>query len=134
MATKPTLSNRLAWSFSPGTVGYLLSGAEKSTSRRTQNDYWAASGGLGMYYEAPYGINIYAEAEVRKQWNKGLYPIIYAKRRDTRLEVDVSLSKRDFDIFGVTPQLHYSYIKNWSNSPIDRYESHGANLTLTRQF
>jgi tetratricopeptide (TPR) repeat protein len=129
-----SLDNRLSWSFSPGTVGYLLTGAEHSVSRRKFNDYWAASGGLGLYYEAPHGINIYAEAEVRRQWYKAPYPIIFDKRRDTRLELDVSLSKRDFDIFGVTPQLHYSYIKNWSNSPIDEYESHGANLTLTRQF
>ena len=35
---------------------------------------------------------------------------------------------------GLTPQVHYSYIRNLSNSPIDRYETHGANLTLTRRF
>ena len=131
---KTSMENRLSYAFADGTVGYLLAGAERSTSKRTHNDYWAASTGLGIYHEAPYGITLYAEAEVRKQWHEGNYPIINEAREDTRLEVDVSLTKRDLEFLGVTPRLHYSYIRNFSNSPIDRYETHGANLTLTRKF
>lgn len=131
---KISVDHRLSYSFSAGTVGYLIAGGERSMSKRDYNDYWAASGGLGLYHEAPFGITIYAEAEVRRQLHEGLYPVINRARKDTRVEIDVSLAKRDFEVFGLTPRVHYSYIKNMSNSVFDSYETHGANLTLTRQF
>ena len=131
---KLSADHRLSYSFSDGTIGYLIAGGERSISELDYNDYWAASGGVGIYHEAPYGITIYAEAEVRRQVHDGRYPVINEARKDTRVEIDVSLAKRDFEVFGLTPRVHYSYIKNMSNSLFDDYETHGANLTLTRQF
>ena len=131
---KMTIENRLGYAFNPGTVAYLFAGGERSVTDRNHLDYWAGFGGLGLYYEAPAGITIYAEAEIRRQIHDGIYPVIFERRKDTRADISVSLHKRDFDFMGVTPQLHYSYIRNFSNSPIDRYEAHGANVTLTRKF
>ena len=131
---KFTAEHRLGWSLADGTIAYLIGGGERSVTDRKHLDYWAGFGGLGLYYEAPYGITLYAEAELRRQIHDGRYPVINEKRKDTRADISVSVHKRDFDIFGVTPQLHYSYIHNFSNSPIDRYETHGANVTLTKKF
>ncbi len=131
---KMTIENRLGYAFTTGTVAYLIAGGERSVTERDHLDYWAGFGGLGLYYEAPAGITVYAEAEIRRQIHDGDYPVIFERRKDTRADISVSLHKRDFDIMGVTPQLHYSYIRNFSNSPIDRYEAHGANVTLTRKF
>ena len=131
---KFSVDNRLSYSLFDATIAYLLVGGERSVSKRKPNDYWAASAGLGLYHEAAYGITVYGQAQLRRQWHEGIYPIINEARKDTRLSVDVSLTKRDFDIFGVTPRLQYSYVRNFSNSLFDRYESHGANLTLTKRY
>ncbi len=129
-----SVEHRLSYGVADGSIAYLIGGAQRSESERNFNDYWGASAGLGLYHEAPYGITVYAEAELHQSWHDGVYPIINEARKDTRIDVDLSLTKRDFEIFGVTPQFQYSYIRNFSNSPLDRYESHGANLTLTKQF
>jgi Surface lipoprotein assembly modifier len=44
------------------------------------------------------------------------------------------LTKRDFEIPGLAPQLEYTYSKAWSNTPFDSFEAHGASVTLTKQF
>lgn len=131
---KTSAEQQFSYSLADGTVAYLIGGGERSTSKQKFNDYWAASAGLGLYHEAPYGITLYGEAEVRRQWHEGIYPIIAKARKDTRVDIQITLKKRDFDILGLTPQVQYSYIRNFSNSAIDRYETHGANITLTKKF
>ncbi len=132
-----SVDNRLAHSLKDGLILYALSGVEREevNAEIDQLKYWAVSGGLGVYYEAPLGLTLYGEAEVTRKIHDGRsYSNLATNRKDTRVNASLSLHKRDFDIMGVTPQLHYAYIRNFSNSPIDRYETHGANVTLTKKF
>lgn len=129
-----SIENRLSHGFSPGAVGTLISGVERGRTKRDYLDYWAAFVGAAAYYEGPAGITFAGEVVVRRQVHDGLYPLLDLYRHDTRLAVSASLTKRDLSLFGLAPQIIYSYTRNWSNSPFDDYESHGANLTVTRKF
>jgi hypothetical protein len=52
----------------------------------------------------------------------------------TRIDARATLTKRDFSIYGFAPQLEYSYIRNFSNDVLSRFDAHGLALTVTRAF
>lgn len=128
------MDNRLSYSLRDGTIGYLIGGLIRGNTQRDYLDYWGLYGGIGVYHEAPYGITLYSETKVGRQLHDEEYLGLGFTRKDTRVEVNMSLTKRDFDWYGFAPQLLYTYIRNFSNSPFDKFETHGANVTLTKSF
>jgi outer membrane protein len=125
---------RVSWSLSPATVFYALAGAERGTATLPHLDYWSAMGGLAAYHEFGYGLTLYTEGRLRRSIYDGDYPFMDEPRDDVRLDIRATLTKRDFEIWGLAPQLEYTYSKAWSNTPFDSFEAHGASLTLTKQF
>jgi outer membrane protein len=125
---------RVSWSMSPATVLYALAGAERGTATLPHLDYWSAMGGLAAYHEFGYGLTLYSEGRLRRTLYDGDYPFMDEGRDDIRLDLRATLTKRDFEIFGLAPQLEYTYSKAWSNTPFDSFEAHGASVTLTKQF
>lgn len=91
-------------------------------------------GGLAAYHEFGYGLTLYTEGRLRRSIYDGDYPFMDEPRDDVRLDIRATLTKRDFEIWGLAPQLEYTYSKARSNTPFDSFEAHGASLTLTKQF
>jgi hypothetical protein len=129
-----TLDLRLSHTFAQDTVGYLLSGAQRTTTKRDHLDYWAVYGGAALYKELPFGITLYGEAKATRKLYDGDFPLLGQAQRDTRLDFSASFTKRDFNIFGFAPRLDYTYTKSMSNSVFSEYATHGANISMTKAF
>jgi hypothetical protein len=55
-------------------------------------------------------------------------------RHDERLGARVSLTKRDFEIWGYAPVIEYTYTLNGSNVAFYDYDSHTFDFRLTKEF
>ena len=132
--TTSNLTNRLALSLSEARVLYAMAGAERLKTDIEHNSYTAGWAGLGIYQEMPYGLTVYAEGKARYSVSDGDYPLLGEKLEQTRVDGRLTLTKRDFSIFGLAPQLEYTYTRNFSNNTISRYDAHGLALTVTRAF
>ena len=129
-----TLDNRLSIALNSASVLYGLSGLQRTRTRRNHLDFWSFYGGLGIYREIPFGVTIYGETKLTRKIYDGNFPLLFEPQKDNRIDVLVSLTKRDFNWRGFAPRLDYTYTKNMSNSPFSDYATHGLNLTVTRAF
>ena len=87
--------------------------------------------GAGIYQEFGLGISVTGNANVRftdylAKWD--------GARRDTRYDVSVSATKRDWSLWGYAPEIEYGYSRNDSNVDIFETESHSVDLRLTKDF
>ena len=69
-----TLDNRLSHAFGPGTVLYMLTGGQRTTTTLTHLDYLSAYGGVALYKELPLGLTIYAEGKLTRKFFDGNFP------------------------------------------------------------
>ncbi|MFW2177880.1 MULTISPECIES: surface lipoprotein assembly modifier [unclassified Moraxella] len=56
------------------------------------------------------------------------------ERKDKEYDLGLSIWKRDFTIFKLTPRLSWNYHKVTSNSPFDEYSKNNVNFELTQTF
>lgn len=129
-----TLAGRFDHHFDSMTYGRILGTVAREDAGRDHLDNWSRSGGLGVYREIPWGITIYLQGLYTLSNFDGIYPGFAMARHDKRLDVSLNLTKRDFVIFGLAPQLQYTFTHNDSNVPIHKYDAHGVALTLTKRF
>ncbi len=129
-----SLTNRLALTMSSSQVLYAMAGGDRNKTDYDHTSTWAGWGGLGIYQEVPFGVTVYGEAKLRYSVSDGDYPFLLAPRENTRLDARAVLTKRDFSLYGLAPQLEYTYTKNWSNDDLSEFDSHGLAVTLTRAF
>lgn len=59
---------------------------------------------------------------------------INIKRKNKEYDLGVSLWKRDFTLFKLTPRVTWNYHKVDSNSPFDEYSKNNINLEFTQTF
>ncbi len=125
-----------SWShgFSSSLTVSLDAGYDRVKSEIDYDSYNSYSAGLGIYKELPYGVNAYAHGTVRKADFEGIFPIYNRVRKDTRYTGTVSLTKRDFSIWGYAPELEYTYSFNDSNIASYYFDSHAVNFTLSKDF
>lgn len=64
----------------------------------------------------------------------GLYPGLAEAQRDTRIGLQAVLTKRDFTIAGLAPQLAYRFERNLSNAAFDDRMTHEIDIRLTKDF
>ena len=107
---------RVSWSLSPATVLYALAGAERGTATLPHLDYWSAMGGLAAYHEFGYGLTLYTEGRLRRTVYDGDYPFMDEPRDDLKLDIRAILTKRAFAIWGLAPQVEYTYSTARSNT------------------
>jgi outer membrane protein len=110
-----------------GTVGEERTG-------RAHLDNRSRGIGLGGYREIPWGISIYLQGLYTDSRYDGVYPSFADVRHDRRTDISLNLTKRDLVIFGLAPQLQYTFTHNDSNIPLHTYDAHGLALTLTKRF
>ena len=104
----------------------LMGGVARAEYVEPNLSYWKINGGLGYYKEFEYGITIYSEADLSYK-AKPLEAI-------TTFNFNTKLTKRDFSLWGFTPQLIYNY--NHADSNINRNDTdaHSFSIGITRSF
>jgi outer membrane protein len=98
--------------------------------------YETISAGLNVYKELPLGITIDAGATIETS-KFGKFPLAtddFTPRKDLRLGGNLTLTKRDLNIFGFAPSLSYSFAWNDSNTERYDYKTHAIDLRLTKEF
>ena len=96
--------------------------------------YKTYSGGFGVYKELPKGITVNLNGEIRLSDFDGMHPIAGVVRKDKRLTGTVTLTKRDFNIWGYAPAIEYTYIHNDSNISLYQFDSHQVDFRLSKDF
>ena len=127
-------TTQLKYAFSDTTLLFARAGIGRTETQRDHLSNWNGNGGVGFYHELPWGLTGFGEAHVNYYVSDGNYPLLGEKRRQTRATGRMSVTKRDFYWRGLAPQLEYTYIRNFSNDALSRYDSHGLALTVTRAF
>jgi outer membrane protein len=79
-------------------------------------------------------MTIDANAQVRVSPFDGVDSITGFTRYDTRYVGGLTLTKRDFNIWGFAPSINYSYTLNKSNNALFDYDSHSFNFNFTKDF
>jgi outer membrane protein len=131
-----SMGARLEHAFDSSTLVRVLGsvGRERTTLEHLNNDTWSVGAGLGS--ELPWGVSIYAQALYTSREHDGFYPGAgtAVRRSDDRWDFSVNLTKRDWIMFGMAPQIQYTYTLNDSTVPFFNYDAHSVNLTLTKRF
>lgn len=112
----------------------LFVGGELNRAKAARFSYDDALVGIGGYNEFGVGVSIYAEASVAKRKYKALGPGLTSLRNDTRWQARGVFTKRDLNIFGLAPQLSYTFTRNVSNSVFDDYKKHDFDIRMTKAF
>ncbi len=107
-------------------------GRERTTLEHLNNETWSLGAGLGS--ELPLGVSVYGQALYTSREHDGFFPGTTVARSDDRWDFSVNLTKRDWVLFGMAPQLQYTYTINDSNVPFFQFDAHGLNLTMTKRF
>lgn len=117
--------------------GHYLTAGLRFTAERTNRDYYdndGASlfvahsrewrGGLMSEIEPLVGVRLYRAKD----------PVFGMKREDIEAGGSVRLMHRKLNFEGVTPRLEYSYLRQFSNHPLQERDTHSVNVILTREF
>ena len=129
-----TANTELKYALSDTTILFARAGLGRLKTGRDHLSNWFGNGGAGLYHELPWGLTGFAEANVTYSVSDENYPLLGEQRNQTRTTGVLSLTKRDFYWRGLAPQLEYTYIRNFSNDALSRFDSHGLALTVTRDF
>ena len=111
----------------------LLGGAIYEDAKDDAFSFTELSAGLGMYSEIAWGVTAYVQG-LYAQRNYQAPMAVFGVRKDDRFEAQVTLTKRDLVLYGLAPQVTYSFVRNISTSPFDDYSAHGVNLRFVRDF
>lgn len=98
------------------------------------NAYQTWSAGLGFYKELPKGITAEVSGEARFSGFDDVNIFIGETRRDKRFSGNVTLTKRDWNLYGFAPSLSYTYTRNLSNIELYDFDAHAVDLRLTKDF
>lgn len=129
-----TAMTQLKYAVDDATIIFAKAGVGRNKTQRNHLSSWGGNGGVGIYHELPWGLTGFAEANAYYSISDGDYPLLGVQREQTRLMGTMSITKRDFYWHGLAPQLQYTYIRNFSNDALSRYDAHGLALTVTRDF
>ncbi len=112
----------------------VSAGYDDITAELGWNAYHTISAGLGLYKELPSGITAELSGEARFSDFDEMNIFIGETRRDERYSGNVTLTKRDWNIYGFAPSLSYTYTRNLSNIELYDFDSHAVDARLTKDF
>lgn len=127
-------SGRYDHYFNSTTYLRVIGSAGFDRTRKPHLDNESAGAGLGLYHEFGWGLSLYAQGMYTRTGYNGNYEPYKWTRQDKRYDASVSLTKRDFEIFGLAPMLQYTFTHNDSNVPLTAFDEQGLALTLTKRF
>jgi outer membrane protein len=109
-------------------------GYDRAVTQDPSSSYHTYFGGVNIYKEFTMGMTIDANAQIRVSPFDGVDSITGFTRYDTRYVGGLTLTKRDFNIWGFAPSINYSYTLNKSNNALFDYDSHSFNFNFTKDF
>ena len=99
-------------------------------ARESYDEYMA---GIGAYNEFSGGYSVYGQVSgARRIYRAPAF--VFGTRKDWRYEAKATLTKRDFLIMGLAPQFTYTYTRNDSSDPFEKWDAHGFDVKLTKEF
>jgi outer membrane protein len=125
-----------AWSHSFGATfaTTVFGGLDIIKTDIEKNSYYTMAAGLSIYKELPAGITVSASGQIAKSEFAAHDILLNTTREDTQLSGSLTLTKRDFNIYGFAPAITYSYANNFSNSNPYDFDRHGLDVRLTKDF
>ena len=112
----------------------LLGGYENVTQQIAFNSYQDVSVGLGVYKELPHGVTAQLQGTARFAGFDDVNPFTLSTRQDQNLTGSITLTKRDWNLYGFAPSLNYTYTRNFSNISVYDFDSHSVDFRLTKNF
>ncbi len=112
----------------------IKTGYEKLTTPTAFNSFGSGFVGLDIYKELSMGVTVDANIQGRYSRFDDQNPIAGMTRQDERLIGAVTVTKRDFNIYGFAPALSYSYTRNFSNIALWDFDAHNVDFRLTKDF
>ena len=112
----------------------LLGGYENVTQQIAYNSYQDVSVGLGFYKELPHGITAQLQGTARFAGFDDVNPLTLSTRQDQNLVGSITLTKRDWNLYGFAPSLNYTYTRNFSNISLFDFDSNNVDFRLTKNF
>jgi outer membrane protein len=90
--------------------------------------------GLGIFKEFPYGISLYIQPEYFNFQYEEQDPAFGSTRDDKTKRLLVSVYRRHWTIFGLSPVFSYIFTDNNSNQKIYSYKRHQFQIGFTTRF
>jgi hypothetical protein len=90
--------------------------------------------GLGIFQEFPYGISLYVQPEYFDFQYEEQDAAFGSTRNDRTKRLLLSIYRRNWTIFGLSPVFSYIYTDNDSNQKIYSYQRHQFQIGFTAQF
>jgi outer membrane protein len=112
----------------------LSTGYDRIKTELDFTSYETYSGGVGLYKELPEGITVNLNGEFRLSEFDAMHPIAGVVRKDERYTGSITLTKRDFNIWGYAPAIEYTYVYNDSNISLYQFDSHAVDFRLSKDF
>jgi outer membrane protein len=112
----------------------IFSGFDGIHTPSDVTSYQTLSGGISVYKELTHGITATLTGTVTKTDYDGVNGIAAKKRADNRVVTSLSITKRDYNIFGFAPSLSYTFVDNFSNIDNYDYKSNAIDFRLTKDF
>ena len=112
----------------------FLGGYEHVTQQMAFNSYQDVTLGLGFYKELPSGITLQGQGTARFAGFDDVNPLQGFTRQDQNLTGSVTVTKRDWNLFGFAPSVNYTYTRNFSNISLFDFDSHNVDFRLTKNF
>ena len=112
----------------------LILGYENVTQQIDFNSYYDGTVGLGFYKELPKGITLEGQGTARFAGFDAENPLALTTRYDENYTGSLTLTKRDWNIYGFAPSLNFLYTRNFSNIDVYDYDSQAVDFRLTKNF
>ena len=116
------------------TLGFAYTSVQRSIANDPGQSNWQGRIGLGVLKEIGWGLRPQASVEVGRQVNDAPLVLFGGTRRDWRLQANVSIYKRDWNIGGFAPSLKLSWTRNISTLPIYNQRRLRAEFGIAKAF
>jgi hypothetical protein len=90
--------------------------------------------GLGYHQEFAHGITVELQGEVFLSYYDAVNTLFSTTRRDQTLQLQSSIYRRDWILFGFNPVLTVTFTRNASNQALFAYRRYQFGLGFTKEF
>ncbi len=117
--------------------GHHLTAGLRFSVERTKRDYYD-NDGVSLFVQHTHewqgGLITEIEPSVVLRQYRAQDPVFGIKRRDIEVGGSFRVMHRKLNFEGFAPRLEYSYLRQFSNHPLQERDTHGVNIVLTREF
>jgi outer membrane protein len=112
----------------------LFGGYDRITTDTKVSSYRSVSGGVSIYKELPRGITATVVGQLGQTDYDGFNALAGVTRKDKKVSASLSLTKRNWNLYGFAPSATYVFTDNFSNINNYDYIGHSFDFRLTRDF